>query len=345
MSQEGGTFWQDARRWLPGVLISLVALFVLFKLASWPDLLAALSSFLSPNLLVAVLLSVVSLATRAFAWKTLLGNVPKFSQSFFIINEGYLLNNIFPLRAGEFARAIFMGQASGLGPYHVLSTIVLERAFDLAMAAGLVLVSLPLALGMEWARPIAVAALVLVIAGLILLFLMARYNEVVRSWMEKLGARWPVVQKIVLPRLGALMDGLEVLTKPARFIIALIWIVLSWVIWVSTHYVMLLVIRPGAPFWWAMFADGMLALGVAIPSAPAALGVFEGVLAGALTLLGVSLNTAIAYAIVMHFLSFFSTGIFGFWGLLRERRSISSLFSQMRWKNKNIVPSTYSNVE
>ena len=319
MSTNGAVIWRDVRRWLPGVLISVVALFVIFKLASWPDLLAALSTFVSLNLVIALFLSVISLGTRGFAWKTLLGNKATFNQSFFIINEGYLLNNLFPLRAGEFARAVFMGQASGLGPYHVLSTIVLERAFDLAMAAGLVLVSLPLALEVEWAKPVATAALGLVVAMLVLLFLAARYNVFVRSWVEKLAGRWSVVERIVAPRLGALLDGLETLTKPSQFAITLFWIVMSWVIWVSTHYVMLRTIAPDAPFWWAAFADGVLALGVAIPSAPAALGVFEGVLAGALTFLGVPLNTAGAYAIMMHFLSFFSTGVFGFWGLFRER--------------------------
>ncbi|NPV77018.1 MAG: flippase-like domain-containing protein [Anaerolineae bacterium] len=345
MSGNGATIWRDVRQWLPGVLISVVALFVIFKLASWPDLLAALTSFMSPNLILALFLSVISLGTRGFAWRTLLGKKATFNQSFFIINEGYLLNNLFPLRAGELARAVFMGQASGLGPYHVLSTIVLERAFDLAMAASLVLISLPLALGMEWAKPVALAALGLVVAMLVFLFLAARYNAVVRNWIEKLASQSPIGQRIVVPRLGALLDGLETLTKPSQFIVTLFWIILSWVIWVSTHYVMLRTIEPDAPFWWAVFADGVLALGVAIPSAPAALGVFEGVLAGALTFLGVPLNTAVAYAIMMHFLSFFSTGVFGFWGLIRERRSISGLFSQIQLKNKNSTSSTYSKVE
>lgn len=345
MSTDAPSIWRDIRRWIPGVLISIVALFVLFKLASWPDLLAALSSFVSPSLILALFLSVISLGTRAFAWKTLLGNKATFNQAFFVINEGYLLNNLFPLRAGELARAVFMGQASGLGPYHVLSTIVLERAFDLAMAACLVLISLPLALEMEWARPVATAALGLVVAMLALLFLAARHNLLVRRWIEKFAGRWPVVQRIVTPRLGALLDGLETLTKPSQFFVTLFWIIMSWVIWVSTHYVMLRTINPEAPYWWAVFADGVLALGVAIPSAPAALGVFEGVLAGALTFLGVPLNTAVAYAILMHFLNFFSTGFFGFWGLIRERRSISSLFSQIQFRNKNPLNSTYSKME
>jgi hypothetical protein len=67
-----------------------------------------------------------------------------------------------------------------VSPLHVLSTIVIERAFDLAMAAILLLTTLPLALGMAWARPVAIITLVVVISGLIALYLVARNNE--RCW-------------------------------------------------------------------------------------------------------------------------------------------------------------------
>lgn len=334
MSKTGVSIWRDIKKWLPGVVISCIALFAIFRLSNWSEFVAALASFKSVNLGIAIVFSVISLGTRGFAWRTLLGNKPTFSKSFFIVNEGYLLNNLFPLRAGEFARAIFMGQASGLGPYHVLTTIVIERAFDLAMAAILVLVSLPLALGMDWAKPVATAALVMVLIGLGALFLMARYNAAVRRWIEKIAEHNPFIKRVLVPRIGSLLDGLEALTNPAQFLIALFWILMSWLLWVSTHFVMLRSIVPEAPFWWAAFADGILALGAAVPSAPASLGVFEASLVGALTLLGVQINAAVAYAIVMHFLSFCSTGIFGIWGLLREKRSISGLLTQIQLKNR-----------
>lgn len=335
MSLPGKISWKEARRWIPGLLVSVTAIIVIVKLASWPDLVTALSSFKAANLAIAILFTVASLGTRAAAWKILLDHRPNFSQTFFIINEGYLLNNLFPLRAGEIGRAVFMGQASGLGPYHVLSTIVIERAFDLAMAAGLLLATLPLALGFEWAKPVALFTLLLVFGGLLALFLAARYNLKVRQWVEQAGMRWPFIQRYLVPRLGSLLDGLEVLTKPSKFLASLFWILISWVIWVSTHFVMLRSIAPEAPFWWAAFADGVLAMGVAVPSAPAALGVFEASLAGALSLLGISFNVAIAYAIVMHFLQFLPTGIFGLWGLVQERRSLSGLFAQIQIKNKS----------
>ncbi len=48
------TFWQKARRWVPGLLISLVAIIVLVRIASWQDLTLAFQSIRLVNLLAAV---------------------------------------------------------------------------------------------------------------------------------------------------------------------------------------------------------------------------------------------------------------------------------------------------
>jgi uncharacterized membrane protein YbhN (UPF0104 family) len=114
---------------------------------------------------------------------------------------GYLLNNVFPLRAGELGRALIMGRSSKLGPLHVLSTIVIERAFDLIMAAALLLSTLPLALSMDWARPVALGTLAVVILGLIFLFFIARNSEKVMIWVDRLAERWPWLEKYVVPRI------------------------------------------------------------------------------------------------------------------------------------------------
>ncbi len=171
MRQSSSGLWRNARRWLPGAIISLIALVTVFRLASWNDLKLAFTTIQPLYLLVAVVISVVSLGTRALAWRVLLKYRATFKQSFFIICEGYFLNYILPLRAGEIGRAVFMGETSGLGPFHVLSTIVIERAFDLAMASGLLLATLPLVLGVSWARPVAILTMLLVIGGLLCLYL------------------------------------------------------------------------------------------------------------------------------------------------------------------------------
>jgi glycosyltransferase 2 family protein len=321
--------WRSVRRWLPGVIISLVALVVVFQLSNWQDIGLAFSALRPGSLAIAILLTTISLGTRAMGWAVLLEHRPTLSKAFFTINLGYLLNNILPLRAGEFGRALYMGRSTGISPLHVLSTIVIERMFDLVMAAALLLTTLPLALGMVWARPVAIATLVIVISALVAMYLVARHNEKVLAWIHRLGEKWPIVERLIVPRIGSILSGLSVLRRPSQFFLSFFWIALSWALWVVVYWIMLLTIAPEAPLWWAVFVNAVLAMGIAIPSAPSALGVFEAAIVGALAILGVT-EGALGYAILMHLFQFGLTGIFGFLALLQAGRSISTIFGEIQ---------------
>ncbi len=322
--------WQTVRRWLPGILISAAALFIVLRMIRWQDLKQALASFNPLYVGIAVVLTILFLITRGFASRTLLEDRVSFKQAFLTINIGYLLNNLFPLRAGELGRAVILGQSSGLGPMHVLSTIVIERAFDLAIAAGLLLSTLPLALGMAQARPVAIVILILMIAMLAVLFLMARNQELVHRWAGWVGKRIPLVQKYLVPQMDALLRGLAVLVQPKRFLVALWWVVASWIIAVVEYYVMLLSLNPNPPFWWGAFVDSVLALGIAVPSAPGAVGVFEAAMVGALTILKFTPEQGLAYAVILHFMQWILTAAFGIYGLASQGQSIGSYFHELR---------------
>ena len=330
MKQVLKTLWRNIRRWLPGAIISIVALIAVFRLARWDDLVVAFTTLQPVNFGIAILITLVSIWTRAMAWRVLLEYKTTVQKSFFIICEGYFLNNILPLRAGEFARAIFMGQATGLGPFHVFSTIVLERAFDLAMAAGLLLATLPMAFNLSWARPVAITTMVLVIFGLGTLYAIARNRLKVRNWILALGKRSPFVQKWIVPQIDALLEGLGALTNPGQFLLSVFWIAMSWMLWVTMYYIMLLPLYPHMPYYMAMFTTGVLAMGIAIPAAPGGLGVYEASVVGALAIFGIKPAMSLAYALLMHFMNFLITGILGFIELVRSRASISQIFDGMQ---------------
>ena len=329
MKKKGSFLSRNIRRWLPGVVISIVALVVVFRLANWNDLGAAFAAIRPMSIGIALVITLLSMITKSMVWRTLLDNKATLAQTFFIVNEGYFLNNILPLRAGEIGRAIFMGQTSGLGTFHVLSTIVIERAFDVAIAAGLLLATLPLTLGMEGAESIAITSLILIVVGFIVLFLMARFNQQVKSFVERVSRKQPLLEKYLLPKIESLLNGLSVLTKPSQFFKSVFWVLITWALWVSLYYVMILSIVPGAPLWWGAFVDSFLALGMAVPSAPAGLGVYEASIVWALQMINVPNTQAFAYAIVLHSMQFVVTAIFGLIGLAREGHSIAKLFEGM----------------
>jgi uncharacterized protein (TIRG00374 family) len=317
-------------RWLPGVLISAVALYALFRLIHLQDFKRAFATATWQFVLVVVLIQATSLLVRGKAWQTILGHGVTWKQAFFGISEGYFLNNIFPLRAGEIARSVFIGKSSGLGMFHVLSTIVIERVFDVAYAVLLVLITLPMVVGVTWVKTVATTVSILVAAALVVLFLIARFRVQVSAWIEKLGSHWKWVSKYVVPQLEKLMNGLSALTNPVQFLLSLFWIGLSWAMWVGMYWFLVQQILPGAPLWKGAFLGGVLSLGVAIPSAPAALGVYEASMVAALVILGGTESVALAYAVLQHGIQFIISAIFGLWGLVREGQSLSSLMQNIQ---------------
>jgi len=315
-------------RWLPGVIVSAAALFVLFRVAKWEDLKHAFLTA-DPLFLVEVfILIILSLMVRGKAWQTILGKPVSWLQAFFGVSEGYFLNDIFPLKIGEVGRAIYIGKLSGLGTFRAFSSVIIERAFDLAIAASLVLITIPLVIGAAWVRPVAIGALVLVFAGLAVLFFVAVKQTTVSSWLNRVSTGHEFLKKRIVPPLEKLIQGFGMLTRPSQFFLSLFWIAATWVVWVSFYYLAILQIAPGAPIWWGLFACSIIALGVALPSAPAGVGLFEAAMVAALSLLGLDSSTALAYAIIVHFAQVIVAVILGVWGLMREKQSLTSLVSR-----------------
>jgi uncharacterized protein (TIRG00374 family) len=326
----------DIKRWIPGLIISALAIFVLFQLVSWEDLDQAFSTIHLVFLLPGIALVLLWLYLRAAALKVILGGKPTVWQAFRAINIGYLLNNILPLRAGELGKAVVLGRSTGTGTSYILSGIVIERAFDLIYAAGLLLLALPFVLEMDWTRPVAIGVLVIVVLGIAALYMASKNYKRIQSWMENLGNRVAWVRKFILPQMNSFFKGLQTLTDFRRFLLSLMMIGSSWLVAVILYYVMLFSITPDPNIWWGVFINSILAMGIALPSAPAALGVFEASLVAGLGVLGITYSYALAYAVMMHFLQFAITGILGSFSLAREKQSITDLLSANREKKADV---------
>lgn len=323
------TFWRQAWRWLPGVIISIIALVVLSRLVSWRELTQAFSS-LSPTVVgAAVLLTILSTLARTQTWRILLGERARFSQAFHILNIGFLLNNILPLRSGEIGRAVLMGRSSGLGTFRVLSTIVIERSYDLAIAACFLLTTLPLALGVEWARPLAITVLILVILGFFSMYLLARFNKPVRRWIERLGGRAPLLERVIMPRVLSLLEGLQILTSARKMAESLFWIIMTWFLYVLATVLFLNAFVSNAPFWWVVYLNGAVALGVAVPAGPGNIGVYEASVVGALSIMHIPATQALAFAIAIHSINWITMSVLGVIGLSQLGYSFADVSSKI----------------
>ena len=335
MSNAAPQKYRQLIRWLPGAIISAIAIYAVVRFTRGQNIGEALRSVTPGFVLSLIVLELLSLIVRSVAWKTILGNNVSVVTAFFGVSEGYFLNNVFPFRLGELGRALFVGKASQLGTMHVLSTILIERAFDVVYAASILLITLPLVVGSQFIKPIAITAFVVVIAALIALFLISINRERFHTWIQSRNFRSAFIKNRILPQVNKLLDGLSALAHPGQFFLSLMWIGLTWAVWVALYYLTIRQLSPAAPAWWGGFIASMIALGVAIPSAPANVGVYEATIVGAFAILGVTNTSALAYAIVLHLAQVIVTTAFGLWGMIRDGQSFSTIFSSLMNKKES----------
>ncbi|MBE0409483.1 MAG: flippase-like domain-containing protein [Anaerolineales bacterium] len=270
------------------------------------------------------------LSVRSKVWQTLLQEHVSYKQVFMTLNEGYLLNNILPFRMGEVGRAFLLGRKSGLGFWNVLSSIVIERALDLAMATGLLLAILPFVVGAAWAREGVFVVGGVVLFGFVVLYLLARNREVILFRFQVLVDRWPIFSKIGSNVIPAFLSGLGVLTDGSRFIKVVAWMSLNWLLTIVQFYFLLLAFFPSAMVIWAAFSVSVVSLGIAVPSMPGAVGVWELSIVAALSIFDLDLSAALAYALTIHFSNYLVTGVLGAYALVKDGESLLGLFNRLR---------------
>jgi len=304
-------------RVIPGMLISVVALIVLISLSDLTTVREALQEVRLLTLLIAAGLVVISLFTRAFAWRGILRERITLWQSYLIINAGYFVNTVLPFRLGEISRA-FLLMPSGLGFWEALPSIFLERLLDIGFALSLLFIGLPYALGFtdDLVYPTILGGLA--ILALVVLFLVVKNRDRVLAWLEGIPLRNEQTKSWIVRFSRSIISSLEILTNPQRTFKVLLGMGASWGIALGFQYLLLLAFIPDAPLAWAAFALGAVAVGVSVPSSPGNIGLYEGSLTLALTACGVDPSLAFTYALTSHVINLGITTGFGAFGLVRE---------------------------
>jgi len=325
-SKRGTSIWV---RMLPGLVITAVAVIALIYLVDLGQMQEALALADYRVLPFVVLVFFGTIMARAMAWRTVLMEQARFRDCFLALNQGYLLNNILPFRLGEFGRALLIGERVGMRFWRALSSIVVERVFDLGLAAGLLFATFPLVVGADWARSAAVITSAVVVIGFAVLFVMARRPELFTRLVERVTSPAPRLSHWLKDKLASFLEGLSALKSAGRFLQVAFWMLLTWFFNVAWYFLLMRSFLPEATWLWAFFSIAVASVGVAIPSSPAYIGVFEGVMVGALSLFGVDSAVSLAYAVVAHVLYFAITGIIGIIGFWQQGESLGAVYNQL----------------
>lgn len=323
------SFFHDARRWLPGTLVSLALVAVILYFVDLRAVVAAMRSADYLLLLFVLAGSIIWLIIRGIVWRILLREQVSYKDAFLTLSEGYLLNNFLPFRLGEIGRAFLLSRKTGLAFMEILPTIVIERVFDLAISAIILICAVPFVVGASGAERIGFVVGGGVVVGLVILYITVHNREHVREMFQNLTARWPGFQHFGNNLLGSFFTGLGVLTEGRLFARFFCWMVLDWLIAVFQYYLIIAAFFPQAKLVWGMFGLGAAAFGGAVPSLPGAIGTFEGAFGGALTLLTGDQSTSLAVALTARLYNYLVSGVIGAYALSIEGESLSSIYKQL----------------
>jgi len=266
---------------------------------------------------------------RARRWRTILDPVAPhlpFSPLWRATAIGMMANNVLPARAGELVRVFVLVRERKDVPWSAaLASLAVDRVFD-ALCVMLLLVAAMLAPDFPSGFMLqgrSVQSISLLMAGVVTIAFAGLFA--VAQWphaMESIAVR---VTGAVLPRfkgtVGALVHslaaGLQVVREPARFFATFAWALVHWLVNALAFWFGFKAVGIAAPFTAALFVQGIIVIGVSVPSSPGFVGVFELAAKLALPVYGVDPAQAVTWAIGFHVLSYIPITVIGAWYFLR----------------------------
>ena len=239
---------------------------------------------------------------------------------------GMMVNNVVPARAGELARAYALTQETPkVGFSSALASLAVDRVFDavvvlLLMLAAMLDPAFPrqhLVAG----RPVVtwmVGGAVLVAIAVFVLYLVVFFPDRMIRLFELFSRRLaPRLERRGVEALSSFASGLGVLRHPARFLEVLFWAVVHWLMNGLAFWLAFKAVGIGAPFSAALLVQGLIAIGVSVPSAPGFFGVFEYVGQQGLGLYGVDAARATSWAVGFHVLTYIPITLIGIYYFAR----------------------------
>lgn len=273
--------------------------------------------------ILAAIASTMIFPLRARRWRVILDPVAPdlpFGELWRATAVGMMIGNIVPARAGELARAYALSKEEPKVSFAAaFASIAVDRVFDAvvilfmlflamldpAFPSGTRIADQPVA---NWAGGGIIAVVVLLAALYALVLFPARVLTVYELIVRRVA---PGIEARGRDALLAFASGLSVLRAPRRFASVLGWTVLHWLCNAFAFWLGFRAVGIAAPFSAALFVQGIIAIGVAIPSAPGFFGVFEAIAKESLAVYGVGPDLAVAWAIGFHILSFIPITVIG----------------------------------
>jgi uncharacterized protein (TIRG00374 family) len=291
-----------------------------------------------PRLLaLAVGVTMMIYAFRTLRWQYLLAPIGRthFGAAFQATIIGFAASFLLPARPGEVLRPFLLARREGLSPTACFATIILERLLDLVtvlllFGAFVVFVD-PASLSADPAlyarvKTGGLLAAAGAMAGLAILFVLAGHPERLGAWALRLERVLPArMAQMVAHFVEGFAQGLAVMRRPAHLLgsVALsfpMWLSIALGIYVTSH-----AFHMTFGYLGSFLVTTLLVVGVAMPTPGQVGGFHEMYKIAVMAFFGVSKDTAIAGAIVLHAISNVPIALLGLVFMAKEGLSFGSM--------------------
>lgn len=289
-------------------------------------------------LAASVLLATLTFPLRTVRWRLILRDVDghrfPWTPLWHATAVGFMANNLLPARVGEVARAYVASRQLPARFTTALASVGVERVFDGLVLLGLMALAIASPSfpahadsGSDSLARLATGAAVLFGAALVLAL------AVVHRPAPWLGALRAATRRLGSARLAerithladGVVSGLAVLKSPGRFAGVVAWSLVLWLVNAASFAACFRAFALSVPLEGALLLQGVIALGVAIPSSPSAVGVFEAATRLTLVAYAVDPERAVAYALTYHFTTFIPIVALGLYSLSRAHLRLHQL--------------------
>jgi len=304
--------------YLIGIVVSIVILvWIGFKV----DFSLLLKSFAELDSYWVLLMTVIYLAgflVRGLRSKYMLTPLKEvaFKSAVESVIVGYMANSIFPARAGEFIRAIFLGKKESMSKTSVLGTVLIERVFDgLVLVAIMIICSLLLKpVGINYGLINAIIVTGCLIFGIAIGFIIVGAYR--RLWLEAHLARLTnylpdKLSERLLPIITNLLNSFNFVSTYKTLFMVLALSIIVWTIEGLVFWTGLIAFHFPPQFIIAYFTLALVNLWMILPSAPGGVGVFQGANVFAFSFFGLAPEKALSFSIVVHAVMIISVTLIG----------------------------------
>ena len=263
-------------------------------------------------------LGLVSMAigyvTRSARWRCILFKAnPRLPLSLccVLLVGSFSLNNIFPARAGDVLRIFAFKRHLGVGTATIAGSVMLERVMDLMTLAGFLLLGLCLSSGpglpeiidhiMRW------TAGVILFFGFVVLVCARAFRAMSELYCRHGGA----LRKRVLGFCAEALSCSDVLFDIRRLSTVALFSMLAWIGELGLYLCVAWSLSMDIGIAGLMLSMSVANLATLIPGTPGHLGTFHYFAAMAAVAAGSGNDHAIAFAILVHFLSWSATTVAG----------------------------------